>query len=151
QSFVGYANVGFDLQRIVPTFTSVTRVLVTGISMGGAGALFNYARIADAFCPRETTLLDDSGPLLADTYLAPCLQQRWRDVWGLDQALPTDCAACTGAGGGGLVNYTAYLAQRYPSAELGLVSSRQDSVIASLYGFGQNACANIDGGASPLP
>src|SRR5262249_46178950 len=76
QSFVGYANVGLYMSRIVPTFTGVTEVLLTGESAGGFGALYNYDRVAQDFCPTPVVLVDDSGPPMSDTYLAPCLQTR---------------------------------------------------------------------------
>ena len=103
QSFVGYANVGLDMQHIVPTFPGVTDVLLTGISAGGFGALYNYDRVARDFCPLPVTLIDDSGPPMSDTYLAPCLQTRWRTLWGLNATLPPDCPQAIGSNGGNIV------------------------------------------------
>src|SRR5690606_5667790 len=60
QQFVGYRNVAAYLERIVPTWSGVGHVLVTGESAGGFGAAFNYDRIADAFPGTRVTLLDDS-------------------------------------------------------------------------------------------
>lgn len=145
QMFVGYRNIGLYLQRLVPTFHDATDVVVTGISAGGFGAALNYDRMAQAFCNARVSLIDDSGPPLSDKYLAPCLQQRWRDLWNLDATLPADCAACRGPDGGGLINYLPYLAHKYPSARLGLVSSTQDSVISLFFGFGANHCQGLDG------
>ncbi len=142
QSFVGFTNVGHYLDRIVPTFQGVSQVLVTGISAGGFGAAFNYDRIATAFCPADVVLLDDSGPPMADGYLAPCLQKQWRDLWGLDQTLPADCADCTQPDGGGIVHYAPYLAAKWPQYRLGLISSTHDSVISTFYGFGSNNCTS---------
>src|SRR5271155_2374491 len=42
QQFVGYTDVGLDLDRIVPTFPGTTKVLLTGVSAGGFGASANY-------------------------------------------------------------------------------------------------------------
>ncbi|AKT39494.1 uncharacterized protein CMC5_036410 [Chondromyces crocatus] len=145
QSFVGYANIGHYLQRIVPTFTEVTQVLLTGASAGGFGAAFNYDRVAQAFCPHPVALLDDSGPPMADTYMAPCLQKRWRDLWNLDGSFPTDCADCSTANGGGIVNLASHLGAKYPDARLGLISSDKDNTIRTFFSFGQNNCASIDG------
>ena len=152
QMFVGYTNVGYYLQRLVPTFAGATHVLVTGISAGGFGAAFNYDRIAQAFCGARVTLVDDSGPPMSDSYLAPCLQKRWRELWNLDSTLPADCAACRGQpDGGGIVNYVDYLAKKYPSQQLGLISSSQDSIISLFFGYGQNDCAGLTGPSAPLP
>ncbi len=145
QSFVGYRNVGLYLERIVPTFRNVSKVLVTGSSAGGFGATYNFDRIAQAFCPTPAVLIDDSGPAMSDAYLAPCLQTRWREVWGLDSTLPSGCSECTGPDGGGIVNYVTYLGNRYPESRMGLLSSEEDSTIRLFYGFGENECANIDG------
>ena len=145
QMFVGYRNIGYYLQRLVPTFSDASDVVLTGISAGGFGAALNYDRVAQAFCNARVTLIDDSGPPMSDKYLAPCLQQRWRDLWNLDATLPADCTACRGADGGGLVNYLPYLTHKYPNARLGLVSSTQDSIISLFFGFGANDCQGLDG------
>jgi hypothetical protein len=150
QSFVGYANVGHYLKRIIPTFPGVTEVVLTGVSAGGFGAAFNYDRVAQAFCPRPVALIDDSGPVMSDMYMPPCLQTRWRTLWGIDSTLPADCADCSLPNGGGMFNYVTYLGNKYPSSKLGLISSDEDSTIAYFLGFGKNDCAGIDGLGSAL-
>jgi pectinacetylesterase len=150
QMFVGYRNVGYYLRRLVPTFAGSTHVLVTGISAGGFGAAFNYDRIAQAFCGARVTLVDDSGPPMADDYLAPCLQKRWREVWNLDATLPAECTACRGADGGGIVHYVDYLTAKYPRERLGLISSNQDAVISLFFGYGENNCAGLSGPSAPM-
>ena len=150
QQFVGYRNVGLFLKRIVPTFPSVSKVLVTGSSAGGFGALVNYHRIAQAFCPRQVSLVNDSGPIFSDTYLSPCLQKRWRQLWNFDSQLPADCTNCSNADGGGFFNVERYLSKKYSAQRLGLISYTQDSTIAYFYGFGQNNCAGIDGNPGAL-
>lgn len=150
QSFVGYANIGHYLKRIIPTFPGVSEVLLTGVSAGGFGAAYNYDRVAQAFCPTPVLLLDDSGPPMADPYLAPCLQAHWRGLWNLTGTLPADCAECTTPEGGGIVNYTTFLKNKYPAGRLGLISSDKDSVISLFMGFGKNDCADINGFGSAL-
>lgn len=150
QAFVGYANVGHYLKRIVPTFPNVSKVLLTGSSAGGFGALVNYNRVAQAFCPRETVLIDDSAPPFSDMYLAPCLQQRWRSIWNIQPALPSACTDCSGSNGGGIGNLAPFLTRTYPTRHFGLISSDQDAVISLFFGYGQNSCANIDSIALPL-
>ena len=134
----------------MPTFATSSHVLVTGVSAGGFGAAFNYDRFAQAFCGARVTLVDDSGPPMSDAYLAPCLQQRWRDLWNLDSTLPADCAACRGADGGGIVHYVDYVAQKYSSQQLGLISANQDSVISLFFGYGENNCAGLNGPSAPM-
>jgi hypothetical protein len=152
QQFVGHANIGHYLKRIIPSFPDVTEVLLTGESAGGFGAFYNYDRVAQAFCPTPVALVDDSGPPLSDTYMAPCLQQRWRDLYNFAGTLPADCPECTTPNGGGLVNAWTLLGKKYPTASLSLVSSDRDGTIRQFYGFGQNNCSGLDGfGGGSLP
>jgi hypothetical protein len=150
QMFVGFTNIGYYLRRLVPTFSNSSHVLVTGISAGGFGAALNYDRIAQAFCGARVTLVDDSGPPMSDDYLAPCLQQRWRELWNFDSTLPADCAGCRNPDGGGIVNYVDYLSKKYPTQQLGLISANMDSVISLFFGYGENNCAGLTGPSAPM-
>jgi hypothetical protein len=140
RAFVGYANVGADLDLIVPQSKDVRRVILAGSSAGGFGALMNYERTQAAFGTTPVHLLDDSGPPLHDMYLTPCLQQMFRDAWNLDAALPAGCAACNQADGGGLENALGYLADAHPDRRLALVTSTRDGTIRSFYGYGYPDC-----------
>jgi len=140
QMFVGHDNVLLALERIVDTFPDPAHVIVTGTSGGGFGAAANYHAIATAFADNEVALIDDSGPIFRDAYLAPCLQQKWRDIWGLDDALPPECTECFGPDGGGLAAYFDYVHDRYPTAPKGLVSSHEDGIISLFFGYGTNDC-----------
>jgi hypothetical protein len=83
-------------------------------------------------------------------YLAPCLQQMFRDAWNLDAALPADCTACKQPDGGGLLNAIGYLADAHPDRRMGLVTSTRDGVIRSFYGYGYPDCTTgVDG--FPMP
>ena len=148
RAFVGYANVGADLDLIVPQSKDVRRVVLTGSSAGGFGALMNFERTQAAFGTTPVYLLDDSGPPLGDAYLSPCLQQMFRDAWNLDAVLPAECTACRQADGGGLQNAVGWLADRHPDLRLGLVTSTRDGVIRSFYGYGYPDCV---AGASGFP
>ncbi|HEY8379172.1 MAG TPA: pectin acetylesterase-family hydrolase [Nannocystis sp.] len=143
QQFVGYRNVAAYLERIVPTFTGVEHVLVTGESAGGFGAAFNYDRIADAFPGTAVTLLDDSGPPLGFEVVPLCLQQQWSDLWGLEDTIPADCEGCFPSQGGGVVNIGRYIAKKHKDQRLALISSTGDSVIRFFFGFGANDCSAI--------
>jgi hypothetical protein len=150
QSFVGYANIGHYLKRVIPTFKNATEVLLTGVSAGGFGAFYNYDRVAQAFCPTPVALIDDSGPPMTDAVMAPCLQERWRTLYNFNGTLPKDCVDCALPNGGGLANTWKLLGKKYPDRNLGLVSSDKDGTIAQFYGFGKNNCQNIDGFAQAL-
>jgi hypothetical protein len=139
--FVGYRNFGLDLERIGPTFPAPSHVLVTGISAGGYGAAFNYDRIADAYAYAGVpiTLLDDSGPPMSDQYVPACLQERWRDLWGLEQTLPADCAGCFDAGGW-VVDLALYLRAKHEGQWFGMLTSEQDGTIRTFLSGGLNGC-----------
>jgi hypothetical protein len=143
QDFRGNANIGAFLDRIVPTFREIPNVLVAGASAGGFGAGFNFSRFAEAFPKSQVTLLDDSAPIMGDDYVAPCLQQQWRDTWNFAATIPAACEACSLPGGGGLTNLTTYLAERHPNATLGLISSVRDATISIYYAFGVDECSGF--------
>jgi hypothetical protein len=145
---VGYVNVGKDLDYLLPKSTNVGRVVLTGSSAGGFGALFNYDRTAKAFGSKPVVLIDDSGPPLSDTYQTPCLQSLVRTDWNLAAALPADCTACTESNGGGLGNSATYLADKYKNNRMALITSTRDGVIRSFLGFGYPDCAT---GGNPIP
>jgi hypothetical protein len=150
QMFVGYRNVERYLQRLVPTFANATDVVTTGVSAGGFGAAFNYDHIAQAFCHANNTLVDDSGPPMSDQYMTPCLQKRWRELWNMDDAIPADCVGCSNPDGGGLVNYFPYLVKKHPKSILSLISSDEDGIISTFYGYGQNNCQGLEGSSAGM-
>jgi hypothetical protein len=150
RAFVGYANVGADLDYLVPVSKDVTRVVLAGSSAGGFGALLNFDRTQAAFGTTPVHLLDDSGPPLGDAYLTPCLQKMFREAWNLDAVIPAGCTACRQTDGGGLQNALGWLADAHPDSRMALVSSTRDGVIRSFYGFGYPDC--VAGAAGfPMP
>ena len=107
--------------------------MLTGASAGGFGATSNYDQAQDGFGHTSVVLLDDSGPLVSDQFDAPCLQKLLRDLWGINAALPTDCADCFHADGGGLgYGAAGYFKDKYPDAKVGVVSSLEDEVLRFL-------------------
>jgi len=146
QRFTGVSNMLAYLKRIVPTFSAVDQVLLTGSSAGGFGAAISYERVAKAFCPRPVVMIDDAGPVMSDTYLAPCLQKRFRDAWNLNAGLPAGCPNCENAQHGGLVNAVPYEINKYPQSRFGLISADQDSTIRLFMSFGGDTCKNLDTG-----
>lgn len=140
--FVGYRNFGLDLERIGPTFPAPSHVLVTGISAGGYGASFNYDRIADAYAYADVpvTLLDDSGPPFGDAVLPTCLQDLWRDLWGLDTTLPPMCDGCFDDSGW-VLDLALYVRAKHEGQWFGLLSSEQDATIRTFLSGGLNDCA----------
>lgn len=141
QAFVGHANIGTMLDLVVPYFSSVTNVLLTGLSAGGFGSFLNYDQVATAFDPQTVNLLDDSGPIFAlDDALAPCMQLLVRFIWNADPSIPAGCTDCLQVNGDGMSNLHIYLAQTYPDASFGLFSTTADETIRDFFGMGQNDC-----------
>jgi len=140
QQFVGYANIGKYLTRIVPTFPNATQVLLTGESAGGFGSAANYDHVQNAFGTVPVALVDDSGPTLDSSVVAPCLQQQWREYWGLDDTLLADCGAGCNDPNDFLTDYVASIRARHPNLRAGLISSTSDQVIRGFFGFSANNC-----------
>lgn len=135
QSFVGYDNIS-DVLNYIERYlgTEHDRILLTGASAGGVGALGNYRQVAEAFPHSDVILLDDSGPIYFDDAILPVeLQELWRTTWGIDEALPP------GSSGQIDVFEDIYgsLTASYPDASLGLISTEQDATIRFFYSFGQ--------------
>jgi Pectinacetylesterase len=145
QQFVGYANMQKFIGRIVPTFKDkVSRVVLTGASAGGFGAMLNYSMVQDAFGSVLVTVLDDSGPSFADKFMPVCMQKHWRDLWGFKDAFPADCTECQQADGGGLSDLPTFIFRKHPNASIGIVSSMEDEVIRLFYSSGLNDCSSFD-------
>lgn len=149
--FVGYRNMEKYMSRLVPTFgEKVKRVVLTGASAGGFGASLNYSLVQDSFDKSHVVTLDDSGPSFPDAQLPPCMQKRWRELWGFKDSLPADCEECKQADGGGLGKMGTYLEKKHPNFRYGLISSMHDEVIRAFYAMGENNCSGFET-ASPVP
>jgi hypothetical protein len=143
EQFVGYLNMEKYLQRVVPTFPNPARVLLTGISAGGFGASSTAVLVQRAYPNEKMMMIDDSGPPQSGEVVPPCLQQRMREVWGLDKSILKDCgAACPNPN-----NYQAdmgvYLVKTFNDRPSGLISSIHDEIIAGFFGAGNNNCTGI--------
>jgi hypothetical protein len=143
RTFRGGVNMHEYLERLVPTFPDVTRVLLVGVSAGGLGAALNYDQVKKAFGDDvDVYLLDDSGPPMSADFIAPCLQQHFKDTWGYEHTLPEACEGCGGDEfAEGLVDY---LTSTYADQRLALISSTEDATIRNFLGFGADDCAGID-------
>ena len=140
QQFVGYANIGLYLQRIVPTFADAERVLLTGVSAGGFGAAANYVQVERAFGCIPVDLLDDSGPPMAQAYVPACLQAQWREMWGFEKTILADCGKDCPNQDDYLLDFVKHIAESYGDRTHGLISSTEDETIRTFYGYGKNDC-----------
>lgn len=143
QQFVGYANMEQYLERLVPTFPNATQVLLTGVSAGGFGAAGTTDLVMREFAPIGVTLIDDSGPPMGTAQAPTCLQDLWRQLWGLDQTILADCGTDCPTSDDYLIDWAEHLASSHPNRTAGLISSRRDIVIRAFYGQGSNNCTGI--------
>ncbi|HEY6560271.1 MAG TPA: pectin acetylesterase-family hydrolase [Polyangiaceae bacterium] len=145
QQFVGYSNMQKFVARVVPTFASAGQVLLAGSSAGGYGAGVSFNQVQDAFLKvgsARVTVLMDSAVIYGDEFLAPCFQRKWRELWGLDGALPSraDCPECHPEDGGGLLEMIFFGGRKHPSSQIGIITATHDSVTRSFFSMGENLC-----------
>jgi hypothetical protein len=126
---VGFENMAAYLQKIVPTFSGASRVILSGSSAGGFGALANWWQTQQAFGALRVDLLDDSGPTLPAPYLTDALEQTWRNAWNLDAAIPPGCTECTSR----IDAIVEFYGSHMPGHRAALLSYTQDAVIRAFY------------------
>jgi hypothetical protein len=141
--FVGYLNMQKYVSRLVATFTSLDQIILTGSSAGGLGAGLNYGLVQDSFGSVPVTVIDDSFPPFQGDLISLCLQGIVRPLWGMDKAVPSDCAECAPEQGG-LANIVKYWHHKYSHAKVGLVSTVHDQIIRLFLAAGQNNCMDTD-------
>jgi hypothetical protein len=135
QKFVGYLNMEAYLNRLVPTFSKASQVLLTGVSAGGFGAASTSALVQRAFGSVPVTVLDDSGPAMSDKYVPTCLQQLWVTTWSLDKSILADCGSSCPNADDFIIDYTTFLVKS-STQKSGLLDSSKDSVISAFFGIG---------------
>ena len=154
RKFHGYRNITRYLQQWVPTFPDMDNVLLTGISAGGFGAGLNGVQVADAFGDGpQMIVIDDSGPPMANDVIPPCLQQTFRDVWGLDDTVLAECGGdCPDPNNfaSGLIDHTF---NTHPDIRFALFSNTADLVIRGFmsFGYGNGMADNCEGVPTIVP
>lgn len=152
--FRGYRNITTYLQQWVPTFADAETVLLTGISAGGFGAGLNAAQVADAFGPGpQMVTIDDSGPPMANDVIPPCLQQTFREVWGLDKTILAECGADCPDHDDFASGVLAHTLKKYPDMRFGLFSNTADTIIRAFmsFGWGNGQFDNCEGVPTIVP
>lgn len=139
QKFVGYSNLQSFLQRVVTIFPNPSQVLLAGESAGGFGAVVNFPQVQRAFPQTKVQLIDDSGPVMGAQYLPGCLQDQWRNLWGLDGSIINECQGnCPNQDFA--LDYTSFLARKYADRTMGVIDAVNDSVIRFFFGYGAKGC-----------
>jgi hypothetical protein len=143
QNFMGYANLGLFYRSLVSQDVMKSeKVLLAGVAAGSFGAFLNFERTIKFFSKSEVLLLADSGFPFRDEYLEPCLVKTWRELWGINKILPSDCTECFHEDGSGLAEgLGAYLIGKYGDRVLGGgISTAQDEVMKLFFSVGLNNC-----------
>jgi hypothetical protein len=140
QQFVGRLNLEKFLHRIARTLPEPTDLLLTGISAGGFGAAQNGVLVQRFFPKVKVRVIDDSGPPLSTAVVPECLQQKWRETWGLENSVLADCGADCPNPNDFSQPYGLAMARLFDDRPSGLIESARDSVIAAFYGAGLNNC-----------
>lgn len=140
--FVGGDNYRLFLKRIAPTFLGADKVVLTGYSAGGFGATFNAVATQKAFGPATSiVIIPDGAPALRDDYLAPCLMQKLRNYWDLDEYLSETCDGCINEDGSGIYRILEQLKAQKPGISYGVISSYEDFVIRMFFSYGLDNCS----------
>ena len=127
---VGHANLVAFLARVAATWPSPRKLVVSGSSAGGFGALINYDTFRSYWPASRGYLIDDSGPPLEKGAVSQALLDAWYATWRLDEILDPVCGqACRTDLSAGL----AAVERKYPQDRVALLSSLQDQVIAGYY------------------
>jgi hypothetical protein len=152
QHFVGYRNLELFLDRLVPTFPQLTHVLFAGASAGGyATGLTADLPLRKFASSTRVVVLDDSGPGMSSTYIAKCLQRRWRTLFGYDRTILADCGRdCPDPDA--YAQDIARHVMKNPRLSGGLLSSIDDALNPIIFGYGVDDCtADPARIAAPLP
>jgi hypothetical protein len=124
----GRANLAADFAYLATALEAPARIVVSGSSAGGFGALLAYDLARTSWPSARGYLVDDSGPPL-DAIPATTVAA-WRLAWDLDGALQPVCGtACLGD----LSLLLPALSARYPADRLALLSSTADATMRGFF------------------
>jgi hypothetical protein len=85
----GHAAVQEVVKWLDGSFTHVPKLLVTGCSAGGVGALVNYRFLRNGIrAVQKSYLLDDSGPVFPSSGYSAPMHAMIRSAWDLDSLAP---------------------------------------------------------------
>ena len=135
----GHENTLAVVDWVKQHFTHVPKLLVTGCSAGGAGAIINYHFIRKGLGDAAQCgyLLDDSGPIFHSDGPSKQLHEKVRSAWNVDSVLDTldgkiPVAIADLKNDFGLLNVA--LSKEFPKDRLSLTLYRED-LNYSLYSY----------------
>ena len=133
---VGARNMAAYLERIVPTFPGAERVILSGASAGGFGAVLNWWQTQEAFGKIRVDMLDDSGTPMPPS-IPIAVEADWRKQWNLAATFPPGCTECATR----IDAILGFYAKTYPDHRGALVSYTKDSVLPTFFGISQDKFA----------
>jgi hypothetical protein len=119
------------LSRVASTWKDPARVVVSGSSAGGFGAILLYDLTRKTWPQSRMYLIDDAGPLLEGDALPAAEKQAWISAWNIGGFIDDLCAGCQTDFS--LLNTT--LTKSYPNDRMALLSSLQDATITFFFGL----------------
>ena len=126
----GRANLEAYVARLAATFPHPSKLIVSGSSAGGFGALINFDYLATTWPNASAYLIDDSGPALEGSAIPTATLDAWFSSWSLGAV--TDPICGTGCRGDLSKAYSS-LSTKYPHAHMSLLSSEQDQTIRTYF------------------
>jgi len=117
------------LSRVASTWKDPARVVVSGSSAGGFGAILLYDLTRKTWPKARMYLVDDAGPLLEGDALPAAEKQAWISAWNIGGFIDDLCTGCQTDFS--LLNTT--LTKSYPNDRMALLSSLQDVTIRTYF------------------
>jgi Pectinacetylesterase len=131
--FVGFKNMQLFLSNLYPTFRNADRVVLTGSSAGGFGAVLNWWQTQRAFGNVRVDMIDDSG-----AFMPPDIQAMGNGgeataagVWNLPSTRPPTCTTCSTD----ITTIFDFYSTQFPTSRGALLSYTQDSVLPTYDGI----------------
>lgn len=125
----GRVNVERVLDFLREPFPSPPKVVVSGASAGGFGAVLSFDAVRRRWPAARGYLVDDSGATPVGNDLSPLLRGAWILSWNLDASLLAACPGCRDD----LSAILPVLSARYPGDRLALLSTTRDVVMRGFF------------------
>ncbi len=122
--FRGVQNLSASLDVIARTYPSPERIVLAGISAGGAGVHYALPLVRKLYPDVSIELINDSGVGI----LTPGGQQSLNNYWNAGAFFPASCADCIGEDGN-LTGYHEYQLEQDSNLRMGFMSFAQDGVL----------------------
>lgn len=125
----GHANLRAFLKRIGATWARPEKLVVSGSSAGGLGAIMTYDTVRAYFPASKSYLIDDSGQTLVGNAIPKAMRDAAYANWKMGAALGALCPTCQD-------DWSAIvpaLVQKYPDDRMALLSSANDKTMSGYY------------------